>query len=336
MRIDFFESDNDERTYFEKNLEGHKLFFNNEPLEFSDVRKLAKTEILVVFIYSKITKEIVENMPHLKMIVTLSSGYDHIDLDACREHDVVVVNVPKYGGTAVAEHTFALLLSLIRKIPRAVANTSHDDFSLDGLCGFELAGKTLGVVGAGTIGSAVVRIARAFGMNVLVYERTPNKALENETGAKHASLNELLKKSDVVSLHLPYTKETHHILDRKRIEMMKDGAILINTARGGLVDSKALSDALDSRKIIGAGLDVLEGEIAHKEAHAPKKEHHIKENDWRLIRYTHALLKKPNVIITPHMAFYTKEALHVILESAVNNIKSFVLGKHIEDIAKIK
>lgn len=326
MKITCFECDEHERALLEKALPYDELTFHEPPLELENLKNNSFTEVLVIFIYSKITREVLAKFPFLRLIVTLSTGYDHIDVQACKEHGITVCNVPKYGGTAVAEHTFALMLALLRHIPRAVHNTNHDDFSLTGLCGTELAGKTLGVIGAGTIGSAVIRRARAFEMNVLMYERTPNKQLAKETGAQHTELNDLLKKSDIITLHLPYTKQTHHLLDKRKTKLIKPGAYLINTARGALVDTHALSEALRTKKIAGAALDVLEGEIEHREAHAQKKEHHLKQHDWSTIRETHRLLKLPNVLITPHMAFYTHEATQTIIETAAKNIRAFQKG----------
>lgn len=332
MKIACFECDEHEQKLLKEKLHKHEITFYDRPLELEDTEKISLADVLVIFIYSKITPAILNRMPFLKLIATLSTGYDHIDLAACREHGVTVCNVPKYGGTAVAEHTFAILLALLRHIPPAVKNTEHDDFSTEGLCGTELAGKTLGVIGAGTIGSAVAKRAHAFDMRVLVYERTPNKQLAKETPIIPVSLNDLLKESDIVTLHVPYTKETHHLLDKKKIKLMKKGAYIINTARGAIIDSEALHHALVSNHIAGAALDVIEGEYEHKEAHAPRKSQHLSKHDWSLIRETHRLLKLPNVLITPHIAFYTQEAVHTILATTIENISHFERGSTINAV----
>lgn len=326
MNISCFECDAHERELLGQRLARHALTFHTGPLDEHNAHQFTGAQVLVIFIYSRITREILHFLPNVRLIVTLSTGYDHINLEACKEREITVCNVPKYGGTAVAEHTFALLLALLRHIPKATHNTAHDDFSLEGLCGTELAGKTLGVIGAGTIGSSVVRIARAFGMQVLICERTPNKQLEKETGAHHTLLADLLKKADIVTLHIPYTKQTHHLIDRHALRRMKPTAYLINTARGALIDTKALHTALTTKKLAGAALDVLEGEIEHKEAHAPRRAHHVQQHDWKMIRETHRLLKLPNVLITPHMAFYTQEAVHTILNTAIQSIEAFERG----------
>lgn len=332
MRIACFECNEHEQRTLKEQLQGHELTFYNRHLEREDVKALASTDALIVFIYSRITKKIIERLPFLKLIMTLSTGYDHIDINACKKRGITVCNVPNYGETAVAEHTFALMLALARNIPRAVYRTSHNNFSVEGLEGSELAGKTLGVIGAGKIGSAVIRRARAFDMQVLVHERTSTVKLEKQTGARSVSLNELLKKADIVTLHIPHTPETHHIIGKAALRRMKPEAMLINTARGGLVDTKALHAALIHKQLAGAALDVLEGEGELKEAHHPKKSRHREAHDWSTLRHVHQLLKLPNVIVTPHMAFYTQEAMKIILDTAVHTIVAFEEGRLVNQV----
>lgn len=326
MKIACFECDTEEERALKEQLHEHELTFFNHALTHEDIQKIGCADALVVFIYSQVTREIIERLPFLKLIVTRSTGYDHIDLNTCRNHGITVCNVPKYGGTAVAEHTFALMLALTRNIPQAVSRTNHDDFSVEGLAGSELAGKTLGIIGAGTIGSAVARRAKAFDMNVITHERTPNKKVEKELGTRAVSLKELFQQADIISLHVPHTAETHHLINKTAFKQMKPHALLINTARGGLIDTKALYAALTTRQIAGAALDVLEGESELKEAHQPTKSHYHREHDWSTLRNAHRLLKLPNVIVTPHMAFYTHESLHTILNATTHNIEAFARG----------
>ncbi len=332
MKIACFECDEREQALLREKCKDHDLVMYDHPLRVEDVHKITNVDALIVFIYSPITKEILQRLPFLKLVLTLSTGYDHIDLKACAAHGITVCNVPKYGGTAVAEHTFALLLALVRNIPKAVTRTEHDDFSLDGLCGAELAHKTLGVIGAGTIGSAVIKRACAFDMRVLVHERTPNKQLESYGHVQHVTLPKLLRESDIVTLHVPYTQETHHILNKKAFKQMKPGAFIINTARGGLIDTHALHEALLSKHIAGAALDVLEGECDLKEAHQVCKPHHSQGTNWKVLREAHRLLKMHNVIVTPHMAFYTHEAIHTIIDTTVQSINAFDSGQPINTI----
>lgn len=327
MKIAFFEVDSAEQQYFTHALPDHELTFFPHTLEEAHLAQLKTIDILSTFIYSQVTKERLQNMPCLKMIVTRSTGYDHIDMKYCKRAGITICNVPKYGGTAVAEHTIALMLALVRHIPRAAERTAHDDFSLDNLEGFECAGKTLGVVGVGTIGQSVARIAHAMSMQVIGYERTPDMKKAQEIGYTPVSLKELCKQADIITIHVPYTKETHHLIDKSLFKSMKPHALFINTARGPIVDTEALIKALDENWIAGAALDVIEGETELHEPNQPLKEHHFFSHDWRTIRRNHALLKRNNVIITPHMAFYTQEALLTIHDATVKAIQSFTTGQ---------
>jgi D-lactate dehydrogenase len=289
------------------------------------LKGLYQTQVLGVFIYSKLTREVLQQMPCLKLIVTMSTGYDHIDLAYCKREGIRVCNVPKYGGACVAEHTFALILALTRHLDKAIENTRHDDFSIDELMGVNLHGKTMGVVGVGTIGQHVIEIAKAFGMNVLATTDRIRKGFHN--GLQYVSLNELLRKSDLVTFHVPLTKKTFHMINRKNIRLMKRGSYLINTSRGGIVETQAVVGALESKRLAGAAFDVLEGEGTLREAHQPLRKEHFDAFDWHLLRKNHALLKRKNVIITPHIAFYTKESIKGILDTTIQNIKSFEKGK---------
>ncbi len=330
MNIVFFETDAYEQEFLKKRLGRHHLVFHNRVLEQQDLKNLYQTEVLGAFIYSKITKEVLQNMPCLKLITTMSTGYDHIDLNACRSAGVVVCNVPKYGGVCVAEHTLALILALVRNVHRGIERTRHDDFSIEGLMGLNLEGKTLGVVGAGTIGSRVMELARAFHMNVLV--TTESKKRGTSDNITYTTLPNLLKNSDIVTLHAPLNPKTYHMINHKTIAFMKKGSFLINTARGPLIDTQALAHALDTKRLAGAALDVLEGETELHEAHQPLKHTHHRLHDWRLLRKTHALLKHKNVIVTPHIAFYTKESVQKILSTTADNIASFAKGKPINRV----
>lgn len=199
-------------------------------------------------------------MPRLGLVTTRSTGFDHIDLQACRERGIAVCTVPDYGSATVAEHAFALLLALSRRIPEAQSRARRGSFSYRGLTGFDLEGKVLGVVGCGRIGQHVMRIAGGFGMQRLAFDPSPQPGLDISLGIQFVPLPELLRRSDVVSLHGPLTSDTHHLFDDDAFAQMKPGAVLINTARGDLVDSRALERAFDRGIVSAAGLDVLEEE----------------------------------------------------------------------------
>lgn len=286
---------------------------------------MALVEILIPFIHSKIGRAEIDRMPRLRLIATRSTGYDHIDLVSTGEREIAVANVPGYGENAVAEYTFALLLTLTRKISIALTRTQHGDYTLEGLRGCDLYGKTLGVIGTGAIGIHVIRIANGFGMNVLAYDVFPNRHFSEVLGFDYGSLAELLSRSDIVTLHAPATSATFHMLNRETFSQMKRGAFLINTARGSLVDAQALAWALDTGLLAGAGLDTLEGEefLQHEEEllHEPRAEEKLK-----LLVQHHILQQRSNVVITPHIAFNTEEALRRILDTTIENVQAFSLG----------
>ena len=282
--------------------------------------------VLSPFIHSRVTAEQLDRLPELKLIATRSTGVDHIDLDTCNDRGIVVSNVPGYGENTVAEHTFALLLALTRKVHRCYDRTVRGDFSIRGLQGTDLFGKTFGCVGTGKIGIRVLRIASGFGMRLLAYDVKPRQDLAEEIGFEYVDFDELLSRSDVVSIHVPYNEHTHHLIDAEAIEKMPNGAILVNTARGAIVDSQALIEALQSDKLGGAGLDVLESEAAIGEE-AEILSSAYDENTLKSIVRNHALLRMPNVVITPHVGFNSQEAVQRIIDTTLDNIHGFITGQ---------
>jgi D-lactate dehydrogenase len=325
MRVAFFEMKNWEKNYFKKKLKGHMLKFFAEKLNLENANEIKDFDAVSVFVYSKVDAQIIAALPNLKLVATRSTGFDHIDLEACRKKKSIVSNVPSYGENTVAEHTFALILSLSRNICKVCTRSLRYDFTIEGLKGFDLKDKTLGVIGAGRIGLHVIRIAKGFGMNVLAYDVNQNNLLSEVLGFEYVSLEELLSKSDVITLHVPYNKFTHHLINKDRVKLMKKGAILINTARGAVVDTEALIEALNKGILAGAGLDVLEGEELIKE----EKQLLYDQKKLKVLSNLvkgHILLSKENVVFTPHIAFYSQEALERILEITVQNILVFSSG----------
>lgn len=327
MSITFFECETWEKAYFEKQLPGHTLSFFDGPLTEEQVEQITESDILCVFIYSHVQKNILEKLPNIKLIATRSTGFDHIDTTYCREKNIEVANVPTYGTNTVAEHTFALILALSRKIIPSVERTRRGDFSLDNLRGFDLYGKTLGVIGAGNIGNAVIHIAQGFGMQVLAFTKHPDESQAKQHNFTNTSLEALLKESDIITLHLPYNQETRHIINTQNIDLCKKGSLLINTARGGLIETEALLKGLESGHLAGVGIDVLEEECDIKEERQLLTTMFLKECDLKTQLLNHVLLTKENVLITPHNAFNSNEALHRILEVTVANIQSFAANK---------
>jgi len=239
--------------------------------------------------------------------------------------------VPYYGENTVGEHAFGLILSLSRKIYKAYLRTTRLDFSLEGLMGFDLKGKTIGVAGAGRIGLHVVRIAKGFGMEVLVYDVRQEMLLAEVLGFTYVSFEDLLRRSDVISLNVPLNEATHHMINKDNIKLIKRGAILINTARGGIVETEALIAALNEGIISGAGLDVFEGEESIKEETARAVERLPREKMMEIL-LGYDLLHRDNVVITPHIAFYSEEALGRIMRTTEENIRAFLAGSPINVI----
>jgi len=327
MKVVFFETAAWERRELSRALGRTALSaqFVREPLSELNVRKARGAAAISIFIYSKLTGSLIRRLRGVRLIATRSTGFDHVDLRACRRRGIRVANVPAYGENTVAEHTFALILSLSRNVHKAYVRTIKGDFSLQGLQGFDLKGKTIGVVGAGRIGMHVIKMARGFGMDVLAADVRRDPFLAEVLDFQYVPLEELLRRSDIVTLHIPYARETHHLMNRQRFRLMKRGALLINTARGGLVDTHALVWALDQNILGGAALDVLEGEDLVKE------ERQLLEQDFpkdRLITAlkNHLLLHREDVVITPHIAFDSKEALRRILETTIRNLTGFFEG----------
>jgi D-lactate dehydrogenase len=325
--ISFFEAAAHERAYLRKSpLKAYTLRLYEEKLQESNLSLLRDVDILSVFIYSRVTEAALKKAPRLKLIATCSTGYDHIDLATCRKRKVAVVNVPSYGENTVAEHTFALILALSRKVHQAYFRTTRGDFSFAGLEGFDLQGKTLGIVGTGHIGLHVIRIAKGFGMKVIAFDVVKNAFMAETLGFEYVPFDTLLTQSDIISLHAPYNKHTHHMINKDNIKKIKRGALLINTARGGLVSTEALALALDQRILSGAGLDVLEGEeLIKEERQILSREFPI--DPLKTLLQNHILLNRENVVITPHIAFNSREALQRVLDTTVSNIQAFLAGK---------
>jgi len=318
MKIAFFETQPWEEKYLSEKLKKHTLLFFEHPITDKDLPKIKDCDALSVFIYSKVGKNILENLPKLKIIATRSTGFDHIDVEDCKKRKITLTHVPLYGENTVAEHAFALILSLSRNIHKSYVRTQKDDFSIEGLTGFDLKDKTLGLIGGGSIGMHLARMAKGFQMKVIVYDIIHNKKLAKEIGFKYVALDFLLKNSEIISLHVPHNKFTHHMINKDNLRLVKKGAILINTSRGGVVETEALLPALKNGTLGGLGLDVIEGEDLFKKQSLGE----INPEQQREISSAHALFKMNNVIFTSHNAFNSKEALIRILDSTVSNLTS--------------
>lgn len=316
------------RAPFRKAFKGHALKIFREPLTKDDCLK--ETTVLGIFIDSPITKDILNALPRLKVIVTMSTGFDHIDIKETKKRGIVVMNVPVYGEQTVAEHAMALMLGLTRKLFPSVKRVKEGMFDYTGLRGMDISGKTVGIVGTGHIGMHVARMLRGFGATLLGYDQYPNTREAKNVGLTYTTLPKLLGESDIISLHLPLTEDTHHIFSKKAFQKMKPGAYLVNTARGGLIDSEALVWALEHDIVVGAGLDVLEDEAMVK---TPKQllygEGKDVHQNVRTNLMNQILIDHPRVIITPHNAFNSTEAVFRIVHTTIENIAAALSGKPI-------
>ncbi|MDR3626500.1 MAG: NAD(P)-dependent oxidoreductase [Ignavibacteriaceae bacterium] len=330
--VAFFETTAKEKKYLKKKFDKNfELFFFPEQLNASNAGLISNVNIVSPFIYSAIDSTVLNKAKKLKFIATRSTGFNHIDVKKAHENGVSVANVPYYGENTVAEHTFALILALSRNIHKAYVRTLRNDFTLTGLQGFDLKGKTLGVIGAGSIGVHVIKIAKGFGMKVIVHDPRPNHILPELLDFQYVSLEELLKNADIITLHCPYNTHTHHLINMDNIELVKKGALFINTARSGIIESRALYYAIENDIFGGAGLDVFEGEELVNEENQMLTKNVSVEHLEALLR-KNLLLRKENVILTPHMAFDSVEAVERILDITVENIKAFLDGKNYQKV----
>ena len=287
----------------------------DHPLQGDELVEACKDfEVISTFIYSKFTADVIKKLKNLKLLCTRSVGFNHIDADACKKQKITVCNVPDYGSHVIAEHVFALLLSTIRHIPTANARVESGEFDYHGLRGMALRGDTIGIIGVGKIGERVARIAHGFGMHILGLDNRHKKELMEEQQVKYVSLEELLEKSDIITLHVPATDDTHHMIDDVALHRMKKDVVIINTARGELIDSQALVSAIKGGKVKYALLDVME------------HEKNFEEN--------RELIEFPNVITTPHIAFYADESMKNMYIDCFESIESWIKGDEPRHVIK--
>jgi len=333
VKIAFFEIEGWEKPYLEKELKEHELFFEGDILtRHYDLSKIKGVDIVSTFIYSRVDKEVINQLPNLKAVITRSTGFDHIDTEECKNRGIAVFNVPAYGITTVAEYTILLILSLLRRIKIVEEVIKRPHYLPKDVRGYELNGKVLGVIGTGRIGSHVVKLAHAFGAKIIAYDIIKRKELEEKYGVKYVDLDTLLSTADIITIHVPYTPQTHHMINRENITKVKKGALIVNTARGGIIEIDALIEALEEGRIAGAALDVVEGEwVLRGEIDVYGKSKTASQKELRDGVLVHLLKKYPNVIVTPHIAYNTWEALHRILEVTVNTIRGFLKGEELNN-----
>ncbi len=315
MKIAFFSSKPYDKTFFEaenKNY-GFELNFYETHLGPHIVNAIEDEQAVCVFVNDKVNRQVIEILAKkgVKIIALRCAGFNNVDLEAAKEFGIKVCRVPAYSPEAVAEHTMAMLLTLNRKTHKAYNRVREQNFALNGLLGFNLFQKTIGIVGTGKIGKAFINIAKGFGCKIIAYDLYPDQELMNN-GVEYVELNTLFKSSDIISLHCPLTPENHYMINQETIAMMKDGVTIINTSRGGLINTHEAIEALKNHKIGYLGIDVYEQEekLFFKDLSAE-----IIQDDM-----IQRLMSFPNVLVTAHQAFFTQEALEQISEITMRSI----------------
>lgn len=318
----------DEKSFDKVNEKyGFEIKYFKGHLNKNNVMLTQGADVVCIFVNDTADAEVIQAMVNngVKVLALRCAGYNNVDLNAAKDK-LTILRVPAYSPYAVAEYTVALMLSLNRKIPRATWRTRDGNFSLHGLMGFDMHGKTAGIIGTGKIAKILIQILRGFGMNILAYDVYPDYNFAREHQVVYTSLDELYHSSDIISLHCPLTDATKYLINDYSISKMKDGVMIINTGRGQLIHTNALIEGLKNKKIGYAGLDVYEEE---NEYFYEDKSDRIIDDDV-LAR----LLSFNNVIVTSHQAFFTKEAMHNIAETTLQNIKDFETGKVLENEVK--
>lgn len=298
---------------------GHELLFFEDPLDLSTVALTVGCGAVCVFVNDRVSAEILAALAAngTGLVALRATGYNNVDLEAAAAHGIKVVRVTDYSPHSVAEHAVALILALTRKVHRAYNRTRDGNFELDGLLGFDLHGRTVGVIGTGKIGRVFGRIMHGFGCDVLAYDKYPSPDFES-AGGRYVALDELIARSDIVSLHCPLTPETYHLIDADALARAKPGATLVNTSRGGLIETEAAIEALKSGRLGALGIDVYEQETNL----------FFQDLSSRIIAddLIQRLVSFPNVIVTGHQAFFTREAIGTICETTIASISAYEQG----------
>ncbi len=327
MKISFFEVQEWEKTSLLNKFPDAGS--NEDELTEENADLFKDSEIVSTFINSTLNEKTLKKLPNLKFISIRATGFDNIDQPYCRTSGIKISNIPEYGSRTVAEYTFGLILNLTRKIYQSINQSKILNFEHSKLRGTDLFGKTIGIIGLGKIGINVAEIAKGFGMKILVSTRSKDPQIKEKVGFEYAELDNLLANSDVITLHLPLTPQTKHLINTENILKFKKGSYLINTARGGLIDTEALIIGLEQGILEGVALDVLEEERELAEEAEILTRGFKKEVDYETLIGNHILLNHPKVLITPHNAFNSKEALDRILDTTVENINAFINQKPI-------
>ena len=325
MKIAFFSAKIYDREFFDKNLDGHEIIYFEAPLNEQTVNLAQGCNAICLFVNDKLNEPVLKALSAsgIKLAALRCAGFNNVDLVAAKANKISVVRVPAYSPHAVAEHAVALILTLNRKTHKAYNRVREGNFSLERLTGFDLYGKTVGVIGTGKIGQVFCNIMNGFGCKVLAFDLIANKHLE-EAGVAYLPLTDLLAEADIISLHCPLNEQTRHIINAHTIGMMKEGVMLINTSRGALINTTDIIKALKTGRIGYLGLDVYEQEETL--FFNDLSENIIQDDD--IMR----LLSFPNVLITSHQGFFTEEALTQIAQTTMQNISDFEAGQQLVNV----
>lgn len=320
MKILFYDTKPYDKESFDSLAENYpeiKIEYLKTDISQNTVRLAKGYDAVCVFVASDVNEKIVEELSKrgVRLILLRCAGFNNVDLEAARKNGICVMRVPNYSPEAIAEHALALAFAVNRHIHKAYIKVRENNFSLMGLTGMNLFGKTAGIIGTGRIGAAMCRACHGIGMKVLAFDKVQNAALDF---AEYVTLERLLRESDLISLHCPLTEETYHMIDLEAIEKMKDGVLLVNTSRGALIGTEDLIKGIRKRKFSGVGLDVYEEE--------QENVFENREDDILSSSVTARLLSFPNVIVTSHQGFLTYEALEAISLSTLENARSFLSG----------
>ncbi|MBE7709669.1 MAG: hypothetical protein E7Z93_04385 [Cyanobacteria bacterium SIG32] len=322
-----------EHKYFKNNnFENFDIKFFDFSLNEETVKKLENddlehTYVISVFINSLLTQNVLDKFKNLRIVATRSTGHDNINTKACMNRNISVVNVQKYGETAVAEFTMGLIISLVRKLPQGFLSVREGNFEGKSFVGRDLKALTLGIVGTGAIGASVCKLANAFGMKILAYDLTPRVELTEKYGVKYTTLEAMIMNSDIITLHLPYTGDNYHMFSKHQFDLMKKNSYFINVSRGELVDNLHLKENLENGKLLGVALDVVACESPCDACIKMAKNLEISSLEClRESEIIKELISMPNVIITPHMAYESQDAIDYILDTTFDSIKDCING----------
>ena len=324
MKILFYDATNYDKESFDKELKQYpeiEITYQEIDISLKTVSLAKGYDAVCAFVNSDLSAAVIDQLNEIgiKLILLRCAGFNNVDLEKTKEHGIKVLRVPGYSPEAVAEHTMTLALSVNRHIQKSYIRVRENNFSLTGLTGVNFYQKTAGIIGTGKIGAAMCRICKGFGMKVIAYDMYPNKELDF---VEYKSLEEVLQEADLISLHCPLTEETHHLINKDTIQMMKDDVVFVNTSRGALVKTEDLIQGIRNKKFFGVGLDVYEEE--------GRNVFENREDELLESSITARLLSFPNVIVTSHQGFLTEEALAAISQVTLQNAMDYAKGNIVE------